>query len=289
MTTKKKSPRLLKGLTLGVVGLGQIGGSMVRCLSRHRDQLILLGYDRDVTVRAKARRFCQWRSSLRAIVEECDLIVLAVPVPSILKLLGDVALLAANRRRRRRLLVVDTGTLKEVVVNAARRHTRHFDFVGLHPFAGSETNGWAGGREGLFTGQTVAYCPSERSGANAGAREFIALLGAKSRKMNPAAHDRHVTMSICLPHAISYAASGLSVSSDGPMVGSWPSLTRVAISDPAMVAGFLGADPDRMRRVLARFQRQLDIITKHLKDNDHAGLKRTLARWRRSEAFHGSA
>lgn len=275
------APRLLIGRPIGVVGLGQIGGSLVRQLGRHRPALTVRGHDRQADISRKARRYCSWCADLEQLVTSCDIVMLSVPVPEIIRLLPVIQELAAGRTRPRRLLVCDTGTLKAPVVAAAARCAPAYDFVGLHPLAGGERNGWDAARADLFRDRPVIFCPA-RTGHAAVARELIGLLGAQPVAMDPKVHDRIVARTIGLPHLIAFAAAGLrpAVPLRSPLRGrSWKSLTRVAASDPAMVVGFFHDNIGNQLRALRQFRARLDRVETALQRPSLGPLASLLGRW----------
>ncbi len=275
-------PRVLRGAAVAVVGLGQIGGSIVRRLARHRPAIALLGHDHRAEIAGPAGRFCTWCDNLDDLVRRSDIVVLAVPVPVSIRLLSRIARAAERRAEgRRRLLVCDVGTVKAPVVNAAARFAESFDFVGLHPLAGGERNGWASGDAGLFDGCAFVYCPAAPS-LDARARAVIRALGGRPVAIDAASHDRTVAETIGLPHLLAFAVAGLSGAS-GPgnkLRGrSWASLTRVAASDPAMVAGFFHGNTVNQRKVLAQLRRRLDVIDRSLRQASDRRIEGLLARW----------
>jgi prephenate dehydrogenase len=285
---KKRSgetyPRYLRGMSVGVVGLGQIGGSIVRRLSRFRPALTLLGTDHNNSIAPLARRYCRWRSSVDALVSESDLVILAVPVPVIVDLLPSVATHATTRDLRNRLLVTDTGTVKLPILRAARRYRKAFDYVGLHPLSGTEQSGWRAARADLFVDDKIVCF--ER-GANRKVRiahELIRLLGGRCITIDAAKHDRLIATTIGLPHLLAYAVQGLPGRTEDVkrLHGrSWGSLTRVAASDPAMVGGFLFTNAREQKRVARQLQRHLDQLIDALDDPTGQRLESLLRRWRR--------
>ena len=277
------APVLLRDRTVGVVGLGQIGGSVVRCLARYRQSLHLFGTDRNAAIASRARRYCRWRATLAEIVRESDLLVLAVPVPQILALLPLVADAAAQGTRKERLIVTDTGTVKTPVIREAGRHRRAFDFVGLHPLAGTERNGWDAARSGLFENDPIICCARGQSRPVRVALELIRLLGARPLRIDSVRHDRLMAETIGLPHLLAFAAQGLPSRSGAieQMHGrSWGTLTRVAASDPAMVGGFLYTNAKEQLRVARNFQQRFNRLLEALKDPTGRSLQAVLRKWR---------
>jgi len=278
------APHLMAGKSVGVVGLGQIGGSIVKRLSRYQPQITVLGTDIDSAIAKRVRRYCRWCVSLDEIVEQSDILVLAVHVPRILDLLPLVASKASGRTRRSRLLVTDTGTIKDPVVQLARCHRTAFDFVGTHPLAGSHRPGWDGSHGNLFDGCTTIYCADRPTRNSRLIRELILLLGAKPLRMQAAEHDDYIGLTIGLPHLLAYSAQGLSRDLNVPPAvkgRSWASLTRIAASDPAMVTGFLHTNANAVTSAAHQLRRHLDRLVAALKDPADKKLEALLREWRR--------
>lgn len=268
---RRARPRFLADKSIGVVGLGQIGGSIIRRLARYRPSLTLYATDRDQRLAARVRRYARWRESLTELVELCDIIVLAIPVPAILGALPQIGGSLRRHTPRRRPVVIDTGTAKHRIMVAARRQERWFEFAGLHPLAGSEQSGWGGSRSRLFAGRPMIVCPTDSKRATRAAREMIGLLGGYPIPMDAQQHDRLAAIAIGLPHVLAYLALNLGRSARVPNPlegGSWASLTRVAASNPDMVAGFLAANATAHARVIRDLRTRLDEIIAILQRGD---------------------
>ena len=174
---------------------------------------------------------------------------------------------------------MDTGTVKMAPMRAAAHHRGSFDFVGLHPLAGSEGHGWDAASANLFAGRQIVYCTASPGRFAASARELIVLLGAVPLKMDAKIHDQFGAAAIGLPHILAFAARGYASKSKKANLlrgSSWESLARVAASDPAMVAGFLSANASEQIKALKQFQRHLDRITKLLTHPDEKRLEQVL-------------
>jgi prephenate dehydrogenase len=267
----------MNGLTVGIVGLGLIGGSIARRLAgRHGCEVV--AFDTNMSIRRRARGVVRWCPSLEALVVASDIVVLAVPVPAIVALLPDIARASLSRRSRRRLVVTDVGSIKAPVARAAARYRTAFDYVGLHPIAGGEVNGWRASHATLFEGRTIVYCPAGPRPDRL-ARALISALGGKAVAMNPLEHDRMAAETIGLPHLLAFAASGLRppATARHPLRGtSWAGLTRVSVSDPAFVAGLLYANASHQRRVLRVFRERLAELERLLAQSTAAPLARAL-------------
>ncbi len=279
--TARSVPPPLAGRVVGIVGLGQIGGSLVRRLGRYRPSIRVVGFDRRGDLAARAGRHCEWCDSLDRLVAACDIVILAVPVPAVVDLLPKIATLARKRIGPRRLVVMDVGSVKVMVAKRAARLSDAFDYVGLHPLAGGERNGWDAADADLFEGRTFVYCPTGRS-ADRAARALIGLTGGVVRAMSAKAHDKEIAELVGLPHLLAFAAAGLAVRRGADATlrgGSWRSLTRVAASDWTMVAGFLHGNAVNQRRAVRMFVKRLDELDRLLSRRSIRPLERKLRAW----------
>lgn len=276
-----RAPHLLAGRAVGVVGLGHIGGSLVRSLRAYRPALQVLGFDRRTDIAGEVSRYATWCGSLRELVERADVVVLAVPIQALPRMLASVAAIARRRPGRLKLIVCDTATVKAPAVEAAAPFADAFHFVALHPFAGRERNGWEASDGRLFRGSAWVVC-SGPGRARACIRELVRLAGGTPVAMDARAHDRVIAETIGLPHALAFAAAGSLRAGrrEAALQGSsWKSLTRVFASDPGMVAGFLHANASNQGRVLARFARELARLERALGQPTPRDMTRLFSRW----------
>lgn len=176
-----------------VVGLGLIGGSVVRALRAYAPRSWIAGVDRDETTRVQARPYLdEVGADGTAWLSDVDLIVLALPVRSIVTWLETYGPHVA------RGLVLDVGSVKRVICETGWRTVRPpAVFVGGHPMAGAETPGFASSRTDLFVDRPFFLCvPPGMEDAQRLREDLEALLlalGARPLYMTPAAHDRLVT------------------------------------------------------------------------------------------------
>ncbi|HET8640587.1 MAG TPA: prephenate dehydrogenase/arogenate dehydrogenase family protein, partial [Pseudonocardiaceae bacterium] len=143
---------------MAVIGLGLIGGSLLRALAGQGHQV--LGYDSDPATRAlartaaaRARTGARWQvtGAVADAAKGADLVVLAVPLTAVATVLDELAGMAYTG------LVTDVTSVKGAVRDlVADRLTappgRLAGFVGGHPMAGREMSGFAAGDSELFTG-----------------------------------------------------------------------------------------------------------------------------------------
>jgi prephenate dehydrogenase len=233
-----------------VVGLGQIGGSVALELSRRR-RAEVTGYDSDSGVLKRAQRMklaANVTGDLDQALRGADVVVLAVPVASIVAALADPGIPFDPAS-----LVMDVGSTKRLVLQAADRRRPRLRFVGGHPLAGNEQSGLDGVEEGMFRRKSFALVPGRHAGPAdlARAGRFVRALGARPLFLSAEEHDRITALTIGLPHSIAFLVRDLydrAALADRRVRdlagGSIWSTMRVSKSDPTMVSDLIASNRD---------------------------------------------
>jgi prephenate dehydrogenase len=186
--------------TVVVVGLGLVGGSLARALTRAGYAVV--GVDRPAVLRRarRARAVARTEADLERAVVGADIVILAATPAANLRLLRRVARAAPNT------LVTDVGSVKGPIARAAaslglRR------FVGGHPMAGSERSGFAASQADLFRGRAWVLTPVRAGAADlAVLRRLARAVGARPIiTMSPDQHDRAVAFLSHAPQLFAWA------------------------------------------------------------------------------------
>ena len=132
----------LAGATVAVVGLGLIGGSLVRALARLPDPPRVLGASPDAADRAGAEseHGVHTVADAAQVVGAAQVVVYAAPMSAILEMLPAHASLF-----RPDALVTDVAGLKRPVLEGVRRAGLVRRYIGSHPMAGGEGAGFEEG------------------------------------------------------------------------------------------------------------------------------------------------
>lgn len=244
--------------TVAIVGLGLIGGSLARALSRAGYTVV--GVDRPAVLSAAQRAGAVTQTAARPeeAAELCDVLVLAAPPSANLRLLRRLA-----GRTRAGLVVTDVGSVKGPICREADR--AGIVFVGGHPMAGNERSGFPASSPDLFRGRSWIVCPDRRTPRRALAivRILARAAGARPVRMSPADHDRAVAFLSHLPQLVSWAlldaaradaVAGRRLAVAGP---GFASMTRLAASPPGLWREILGQNRRQTARALAAFARAL--------------------------------
>lgn len=224
-------------MTVGILGLGLIGGSLARAYALEGNTVYAAEKDESML------SFAILAGAVHGKLDEttirlCDLILLAV-YPE-----GSASWLEANGSSIAvTTLVVDCcGIKKEICRRCFPVAEKYgFTFVGGHPMAGSQFSGFKYSRANLFEGAPMVLVPP--------VFDNIALLDRVKEAMAPCHfgsfsvttaedHDRKIAFTSQMAHIVSnaYIKSPTAREHKGFSAGSYRDLTRVAWLNPNMWA-----------------------------------------------------
>ena len=247
---------------LGLIGCGLMGGSFALALKRAGLVRRVVGYSKSPSTTERARQLgvidIEAPSALLA-VSGADLVLLAVPVAA-----TETTLKAIRHLLNPDMLVIDVGSTKRDVVDAARRTLKDgVDiFVPCHPITGREVAGVEHADAELYAGKQVILTPIERT-LTSKIDQAIALwraLGCRVTSMSPESHDAAFAAVSHLPHLIAFAlmngitgqpqgAEYLSLAGPG-----FRDFSRIAASDPQVWRDVLIANREELTRQTRLFQ-----------------------------------
>ena len=216
--------------TVGIVGLGLIGGSMAKAVRQYTD-CTLLGCDTDGAVLSRALDEGVLSAALTPDrLAECDLVIIAL-YPQ-----ATVDYVAAHRDRfRRGGAVMDCGGVKGVVCTPLADVVKDAGcwFVGGHPMAGVERSGYGHSFPELFQGASLILTPYPGTPRKCldGIWELARRLGFGHLQLStPEEHDRIIAYTSQLAHVVScaYVGSPSAPNFEGFSAGSFKDMTRVA-------------------------------------------------------------
>lgn len=266
------------GVNVAVIGMGLIGGSLLRALAAAGHWVI--GYDLDPSTRAMARtgaaqapRESRWQvaASIGDAVAPAELVVIATPLTAVAQVLDEVA--AAGFAG----LVTDVVSVKEPVRELVGRRLqgggmRLAGYVGGHPMAGRETAGFAATDPALFRDCAWVLCLDDETnlGDWLGLARLITGLGARVVPATAEDHDRVVATVSHVPHLLAVA---LATAVADPLAatlaaGSFRDGTRVAASAPELIATMCGGNAGHVLDALEGVLGMLDEARDALDSDD---------------------
>ena len=269
-------------MTVGIVGLGLIGGSFAKAY--HEKGHRVLALDRDKMV----LEFAVMSSAVDAcltdeLLPECDLILLCVYPQAAYEWFRENAPRVGSHP-----VVVDCCGTKRVVCSAcfpvAKEHG--VTYLGGHPMAGTHNSGFKYARANLFEGAPMVLVPPDF--------ENIELLDHVKTLLEPAGfgrysvttadeHDRMIAFTSQLAHVVSnaYIKSPTATLHKGFSAGSYKDMTRVAWLNPQMWAELFLENREYLLDELDVLVRSLDQYRAALEAGDMPRLVRLLDEGRR--------
>lgn len=220
-------------LTIGIVGLGLIGGSMGLDW-RDRGHRVLGVSRRPETIeRAIERGACDQASCELDLLQSADVVVLCTPlgvmtatIDHLLPHLADSAILT------------DAGSVKAPIVAAIA--PRYPNFVGGHPMAGTADSGIEAALRGLFVDRPYVLTPTATTppAAIETVAQLARDLSARVYQTSPDRHDRAVAWISHLPVVVSASLINACLADADPeLVAIAQSLASSGFADTSRVGG----------------------------------------------------
>lgn len=273
---------------VAVIGLGLLGGSILRATRAHLPEVMLTGWDASDAVRVRAREIGLADAipdDAAEAVRGADLVVFCVPVGA----MGEAARSVAAGLEPG-ALISDVGSSKAAVASALAEALPGYAVIPAHPVAGTEQSGPDAGFAALFHNRwCIVTPPVDADPAQVAALEaFWQALGARVERMDPAHHDLVLAVTSHLPHLIAYTivgtASDLEEVTQSEVIkysaGGFRDFTRIAASDPTMWRDVFLSNRDAVLTMLQRFTEDLTELQKAIRKGDGDALFETFTRTR---------
>lgn len=267
-------------MTVGIVGLGLIGGSLGLDL-RSRGHTVL-GVSRQVTTceRAIARGIADQASSDLGLLVDADLIFLCTPIAQI-----DSTLEALVPFLKSSAIVTDVGSVKAPIVE--RCSPIWDNFIGGHPMAGTEAQGVESGQRDLFVQRPYILTPTAQTSPDSLEKlsAIVKSLGSTLYLCEPTIHDRAVAWISHLPVMISANLIHSCLGESDPTVktlaqqlasSGFRDTSRVGGGNPELGLMMAQYNQDALLRSLLAYRDQLDGLITQIERNDWQSLNQTL-------------
>lgn len=276
-------------MTVGIVGLGLIGGSMAKSI-KARTAHTVLGCDLESETMMLARMCGAIDAPLtEENLASCDLLLVAIrPAAAVEWVRAHAAHIAKSA-----ILVDLCGVKRAVVREIAPIAERHgFAYIGGHPMAGRERGGFTSATDSLFVGASMILTPDERTDMALleTLKAFFLDIGfANLTFSDPTEHDRIIAFTSQLAHIVSsaYVKSPEAQRRRGFSAGSFQDMTRVARLDEEMWTELFLDDADYLTHELEVLITHLSEYADALNDKDADRLRALLRDGREKKATAG--
>ena len=264
-------------MTVGIVGLGLIGGSFAKAYHAAGGRVLAQDIDRDVLSFAVISSAVDEELTDETMAE-CDLILLAVcPAAAVEWLQKNAPKIASHT------IVIDCCGTKRTVCAACFPIAAQYGitYLGGHPMAGTQFSGFKYAKADLYHGAPMVLVPPRF--------DDIELLGRVKDLLTPAGfgsysvttaeqHDEMIAFTSQLAHVASnaYIKSPTAKKHKGFSAGSYKDMTRVAWLAPRMWAELFLENRDFLLKEIDCYIKHLSQYKAAMEENDEETLIRLL-------------
>lgn len=188
-----------------IMGVGLMGGSLGMAIKKHHLASQVVGVSAHAASLEEALKYKAidvGSTEIEKGVHDADLVVLATPVETIIKLFPLI-----NPYLKRGCIVTDLGGTKVSVVEAAEKNLSNAAFFcGSHPLAGSEKQGVAFAQADLFEKSLciMTTTPKTNNAAKERVQQLWIKVGSEVKFLSPHEHDEVLAYISHLPHLLAY-------------------------------------------------------------------------------------
>jgi len=194
-------------MKVSIIGLGLIGGSFALALKKRLESIEVFGWDNSTAHLEEAKRLGiidVAANSMEEAVLAGDWVILAIPVHAIESILPTcLELLQAHQT------LVDFGSSKQLICEAADQHPNRGQFIAAHPIAGTEYSGPGAAFANLYEDKVMIVCDAGKTEEKrlTEFRQLCKMVGMESRHLSAAEHDVHLAYVSHLSHVIAFGLS----------------------------------------------------------------------------------
>ena len=265
-------------MKIGVVGLGLIGGSLVKAIKAYtKHQVYAFDIKKDTVDFAKCMNIVD-KSLDENTVGECDYILISVYPGAAIEWLKN-----NSSKINKGSIVIDCCGIKQSICAEAFEIANKFGFtfIGGHPMAGYQKSGFKYSKENLYKGASMILVPQKPLEINmlAEITAFFKSLGFFSITVTDAeTHDKNIAFTSQLAHVVSnaYVKSPRAMVHKGFSAGSYKDLTRVAYLNEDMWTELFMDNKKFLKEEIDSLIYELQKYSIALENNDWDKLKELL-------------
>lgn len=265
-------------MTIGIVGLGLIGGSLARTIKVHTADTVL-GMDIDRQTMMQADLLGAIDGPLTEDkVGMCDVIFVALYPAAIIQWVTEHA-----AQFKPGAWVIDCGGVKQVVCNALDKlaEGKPWRFCGGHPMAGREFSGFRYAKDDLFDRASMILTPVAGTAPEdlTWLKELFLTLGFRRVQFTtPQVHDEMIAYTSQLAHVVSsaYVKCPLAQKHKGFSAGSFADMTRVARLNEGMWTELFFDNKEALLPEITQLVENLAAYRDALASDDQEAMRRLL-------------
>jgi prephenate dehydrogenase len=270
---------VFKPTSVGIVGLGLIGGSIGLAL-KAKTQLSIYGFDVDTSVAKRALEIGAIDSYVQKLEDiglQANLIFIAAPIAQTSQTIKNLLPFLSPGA-----IVTDVASVKWGIVNEVEKElfNKNITFIAGHPMAGKETQGVDTADPKLFEGRPWVLIHND----NVSIKDYkeiekiIALMGAETIRLDAETHDMAVASVSHLPLLVANTLLETVVEnqlwdiSSRLAAGGFRDTTRLASGNPQLHKDIVCANREKILFALSELEEKLREIRRLIESKDDENL-----------------
>jgi len=277
MTTPANTSRKTWNQLL-LVGVGLLGGSIAAAVRQAGLAKNIVGVGRNperLQAAQQAGLIDSYSTDLPSTAAESDFVIVCTPVG---RVVADILTAATACKPETRL--TDVGSVKATICSELQiQLPEGHSFIGSHPLAGSEKQGFEHACPNLFNNRTCIVTPDENSssGALKDIKQFWKSLGMHVLEMSAKCHDIAIAETSHTPHVVSAALAAMLASENQPLTSTgFRDTTRIAAGSPDLWVDILLSNGKAISESLRTYTDRLNEFQNAIADGDATTLKKLL-------------
>jgi cyclohexadieny/prephenate dehydrogenase len=263
--------------TISIIGCGLIGSSILRAIKSKNlaKEIKVFDHSQEVTAYLKKENIStNVFNDIRQCVVDSDLIIIATPLSSYKEII-----LSIKDSLKKNVILTDTGSVKKEVMKIIHNiNLKDVHWIPSHPIAGTEESGPRAGHAEMFENRWCVISPTKDC-AEEPVKSLKALwegIGSKVRIMTPEEHDKILSLTSHLPHAIAYNIVRTVTSVEDKLkqeviqysAGGLRDFTRIAASNPLMWRDIFLDNSENVSKGIDSFIEKLNELKKAVNDKN---------------------
>ncbi|WP_176461719.1 prephenate dehydrogenase [Anaeromicrobium sediminis] len=260
---------MLSDFNITIVGLGLIGGSYAKALRRNNPRnLWAIDKDQYTIKKAIDLNVIDECESMEKVLNKTDILIMCLYPEDNIKFIRE-NLTHLNKN----LVITDVCGVKGDMVQRINNIIEDsMEFIGGHPMAGREFNGFDYSDENLFMNcnYIITTIPENTEKNIYKVKQIAELIGSNNIIMTtPRRHDELVAYTSHLSHVIANAfVNNTNEEANDFIGGSFKDVTRVAYLNPYLWSKILINNKENVLNEIDKFEENIKIIKEALKQDD---------------------
>ena len=262
---------------ISIIGCGLIGSSILRAIKNKNlaKEIRIFDHSKEVTAYLKKENICKNVSSdIRQCVANSDLIIIATPLSSYKEII-----LSIKDNLKKNAILTDTGSVKKEVMKIIHNiNLKDVHWIPSHPIAGTEESGPKAGQAEMFENRWCIISPPKDCEEQPVKilKNLWEKIGSKVRIMTPEEHDKILSLTSHLPHAIAYNIVRTVINVVDKLkqeviqysAGGLRDFTRIAASNPLMWRDIFLDNGENILKDIDSFTEKLQEFKKAITDKN---------------------